>query len=105
MNNLEVFVDTCIAWHSVDLRIRADRLTSNGDLVQRGKWMKEPVFVEVEEFAVPPVAFRLSDLEAQALMDRLWKVGLRPTEGSGSAGSLAATERHLKDMQKLVFDK
>jgi hypothetical protein len=29
--------------------------------------------------------------------------GLRPSEGTGSAGALAATERHLKDMQRLVF--
>ena len=41
--------------------------------------------------------------DAQALIDGLWSVGFRPTEGSGSAGSLAATERHLKDMQKIAF--
>lgn len=39
----------------------------------------------------------------QRLMDELWNVGLRPTEGTGSAGSLAATERHLTDMRALVF--
>lgn len=41
--------------------------------------------------------------EAQSLMDELWRAGLRPTEGRGSAGSLAATERHLEDMRALVF--
>lgn len=41
--------------------------------------------------------------EAQRLMDELWRVGLRLAEGSGSAGSLAATERHLDDMRALVF--
>jgi hypothetical protein len=41
--------------------------------------------------------------EAQTLMDDLWQAGLRPSEGSGSAGSLAATERHLADMQKIAF--
>jgi hypothetical protein len=40
---------------------------------------------------------------AQSLMDDLWECGIRPTEGSGSAGALAATERHLADMQRLVF--
>lgn len=40
---------------------------------------------------------------AQQLMDQLWICGLRPTEGTGSAGSLAATERHLADMQKIAF--
>jgi hypothetical protein len=37
------------------------------------------------------------------LMDQLWQCGLRPTEGTGSAGSLAATERHLKDMREIAF--
>ena len=45
----------------------------------------------------------LRKAEAQALMDELWRVGLRPAEGSGSAGSLAATERHLKDMQTIAM--
>lgn len=43
--------------------------------------------------------------QAQVLMDDLWACGLRPTEGSGSAGSLAATERHLADMRKIVEKK
>lgn len=39
---------------------------------------------------------------AQALIDDLWNCGLRPTEGTGSAGSLAATERHLADMRRIA---
>lgn len=41
---------------------------------------------------------------AQELMDELWRVGIRPSEGSGSAGSLAATERHLADMRAIAFN-
>lgn len=37
-------------------------------------------------------------------MDALWHCGLRPSEGTGSAGSLAATEKHLKDMRAIAFD-
>lgn len=105
MNNPEIFVDNCVFADRIELRLREGRLHIEGECVKRGKWMKEPVFVEVEEGAVPPVAISLSCIEAQALMDRLWKTGLRPTEGSGSAGALAATERHLTDMQRLVFEK
>ena len=47
----------------------------------------------------------LSPTAAQQLIDDLWDCGLRPSEGSGSAGQLAAVERHLKDMQTLVFEK
>ena len=48
--------------------------------------------------------FMVMPLEtAQLLMDELWACGLRPSEGTGSAGSLAATERHLKDMKTIAF--
>lgn len=47
---------------------------------------------------------RLKNQEAQMLIDELWRCGLRPSEGTGSAGSLAATERHLADMQKIAMD-
>lgn len=46
---------------------------------------------------------RITYEAAQALMDELWECGLRPTEGTGSAGALAATQKHLDDMRKLVF--
>ncbi len=49
-------------------------------------------------------AFCLSTEASQQLIDRLWDVGFRPSEGTGSAGAMAATERHLKDLQRLVFD-
>ena len=39
----------------------------------------------------------------QLLMDELWHAGIRPTQGMGSAGSLAATERHLADMRSIAF--
>lgn len=41
---------------------------------------------------------------AQSLMDELWHCGIRPTEGNGSAGQAAATDRHLTDMQKLSWE-
>lgn len=53
------------------------------------------------DISEPCVSF--TNTEAQKLMDDLWNCGLRPSEGTGSAGSLAATERHLKDMRTLVF--
>lgn len=46
---------------------------------------------------------RMDRTAAQQLIDNLWQCGLRPTEGTGSAGSLKATERHLEDMRRLVF--
>lgn len=64
-------------------------------------------FVDTTATADGPVdpydaAIRIQRNEAQALMDELWRIGLRPTEGSGSAGSLAATQEHLRDMRSIV---
>jgi hypothetical protein len=50
----------------------------------------------------PPIS--MSRENAQALMDRLWNIGLRPSEGTGSAGALAATQAHLDDMRQIAFD-
>lgn len=50
-----------------------------------------------------PVAFHLNMHSAQQLMDSLWDCGLRPTDGSGSAGAMLATQRHLEDMKRIAF--
>ena len=52
-----------------------------------------------------PETLTLSLPAAQLLMDDLWQAGLRPSEGSGSAGALRAVERHLADMQKIAFSQ
>ena len=40
---------------------------------------------------------------AQQLIDELWRVGLRPSEGTGSAETLAAIQKCLDDMQSKLF--
>lgn len=57
-----------------------------------------------EGLLIEPTA-RISNTAAQTLMDDLWNAGLRPTEGSGSAGSLRETENHLSDMRRIVARK
>jgi hypothetical protein len=59
-------------------------------------------FLPYEQNCFVDPSLKLTNLQAQALMDQLWQCGLRPTEGNGSAGSLAATERHLADMRAIV---
>ena len=60
-------------------------------------WVEYPEGSMVDPFT------QIDPTQSQTLMDSLWECGVRPSQGSGSAGSLAATERHLADMQKLVF--
>lgn len=51
-----------------------------------------------------PVLMRIDDTQAQRMMDELWDCGIRPTQGAGSAGSLAATQAHLEDMRSIAMD-
>jgi hypothetical protein len=65
--------------------------------------LAKPVeFVETSGSESPEPTCTLTMEAAQQLMDQLWVCGLRPTEGTGSAGSLAATEKHLNDMRAIV---
>ena len=72
---------------------------ADGKNVRRAKleWEEYPD----GEYSDPFV--KLNATQAQSLIDQLWDCGFRPTQGAGSAGSLAATERHLQDMQKITF--
>ena len=63
-------------------------------------------FVEVD-FEKDPVGAQEVGIEiphatAQELMDALWDCGLRPSEGTGSAGALRAVERHRDDLMSIV---
>jgi len=75
----------------------------NGD-VRSVRMLAKPVeSMYIEPGAEPQQpTFRIAPEAAQQFMDSLWKSGLRPTEGTGSAGSLAATEKHLSDMRAIV---
>lgn len=70
-----------------------------------GLFVAQPVdyILELDEGKMPEPMLNIRSEEAQALMDSLWDAGLRPTAGSGSAGAMDATLRHLEDMRYLVF--
>ena len=61
------------------------------------------VMEEKEPNVIVDPTVRISDEEAQTLMDDLWRCGLRPTEGSGSAGAMRAVEKHVADLRKIAF--
>jgi hypothetical protein len=85
------------SWNN-DIKILLKQRSGNGVATA------EPIVMQTrEEGELYQPSFRLKQHQAQVLMDDLWHTGLRPTEGTGSAGALAATERHLEDMKKIVF--
>jgi len=73
---------------------------------EQGRWCGRQIeFTTYAPGVIPYPTITLTKQEAQILIDQLWDCGLRPSEGSGSAGQLAAVQRHLEDMRTLVFEK
>lgn len=73
-------------------------------LFKQGKAYGTSVTFEVKnEFIQPDPTVRIDYDEAQVLMDDLWNAGLRPTEGSGSAGAMRRAELHIEDLRKIAF--
>jgi hypothetical protein len=82
--------------HAISLRIA---YTGDG-----GKLFAEAIpFSPIKPGEYVDPTLRLQPEEAQRLMDELWTCGLRPTEGSGSAGAMSATQKHLADMQLIAM--
>lgn len=87
-------------WGSVEIRMMCNRLPGMHTAVAK------PIeFAEAEEGEYVEPAMVLGMDVAQQLVDELWRAGLRPSEGAGSAGQLASTERHLADMREIAFFK
>lgn len=91
------------------LKLRAQAAPWNRSvqfLAMTGNATAEPLTMKEREPGVyHDPTFELDHVQAQTLIDDLWNAGLRPTEGAGSAGALAATQKHLEDMRTLVFKK
>lgn len=71
---------------------------------QKGQLQVIPpvTLVNVADYIDQEPSMSLTIDEAQQLMDELWRAGLRPSEGSGSAGAMAATERHLQASETML---
>ena len=82
----------------IDLAVIHNRPDGRRDVAQP---LTMKTMEEGESITDPTLSLNMD--EAQLLIDELWRCGLRPSEGTGSAGSLAATERHLKDMQTIAM--
>jgi hypothetical protein len=94
--DLEVLAQYNLCCQSTQLYMRQH--LPSGDVL----WARDILWGSFPEGTNPPNIASLTDTNAQQLMDMLWRCGFRPTEGNGSAGALAATQAHLKDMRLIV---
>lgn len=69
----------------------------------RAGMAEQLTFVTKEDHCIFEPFVEIDQQAAQQLMDELWNCGLRPSEGSGSAGQAAAMQRHLDDMKAIAF--
>jgi hypothetical protein len=53
--------------------------------------------------AVEGPTLRMTQDEAQQLINGLWHAGFRPRDGAGSLAHVEAQQAHLADMRRLVF--
>lgn len=101
MSDLKIYA-SLVPWsRAVDFLVRETIAPGVHSLGTKIEMIQETP--EITGLSTDPT-FRLSLESAQLLMDELWQCGLRPAEGSGSVGQLAATQKHLEDMRRLVFD-
>jgi hypothetical protein len=94
VNNIRVAACRNPGWQSIDLYIR----DGAGEQNYAAELHFNPILAG--EGSDPTI--RLTDEQAQVLLDQLVACGFRPTE-FGTAGQLEATEDHLEDMRVLAF--
>ena len=88
---VEIYADLTLFRKSINLHI-VQRHIDGRVFVATNATME---LVPAATMLPPRSLITIDNKEAQSLMDQLWSCGLRPSEGSGSAGALAATQRHL----------
>lgn len=90
---------------AISIRIAQTRATKNIEQIFFAQPIEFKLLTPEEEGTIQPPTLPISFESAQQLMDELWQIGIRPTNGAGSVGQLAATEKHLEDMRVLAFHR
>jgi hypothetical protein len=75
---------------------------SQSDRLNNKVYAAQPIILkEVDPGVFCPPALDIDPEEAKGLMDSLWAMGIRPSDGTASTGQLKATELHLQDTRNL----
>lgn len=96
-----------VSYGGVKVRAAARRFDHGVDLLVTddcGRMVGQPIIMQASrEGMMQEPTISLHQSAAQQLIDELWAAGLRPSEGTGSAGALRATKHHLEDMRKIAL--
>lgn len=100
LGKTEWHVESSIAWDAIHLWA----IQRDGD--RRSQITAEYTVKPVEPGTmVEGPTLRITEAEAQQIMDGLWRIGIRPRDGAGSLAHVDAQKAHLEDMRRLVFDR
>ena len=101
-------MDKRVTWHIQDDMAYRDALCVYRVEKEDGRRFMTAVemrLTEVEPGLIGPgPMLELPPDEAQQLMNELWRVGIRPKDGSGALAHVDAMKAHLADMRQIVFD-
>lgn len=101
LNQVEVFADVG-GWERDSVSIYFYRRQFNeGQLAKLEYGMMNLALVE--QLQAPRPMFTINRDEAQAFMDSLWNVGIRPTAAEAPEGTLAAVQAHNADLRTIAF--
>jgi hypothetical protein len=98
---LELFPDK--RWHKDGVDFHALHRNHDGAVTGLGRPIE---FEAAAEGAISPdggPTFFLRTDQVQRLMDQLWTLGFRPSEGTGSAGALKQAEAHIDSLRKIAY--
>jgi hypothetical protein len=89
-------------WADKDIRTRRIRVTGYVGLPATSYLASAMVAIDQDTMCGEPT-LTLSPAEAQGLLDSLWEVGIRPSNGEGNLGEVGAVKSHLADMRRIAF--
>lgn len=94
--NLEFFIERSYEYDGYTVHLL--------DRYQNERRLAEPLIMRpVEQGYRHTPTFVMSHEEASRLMDALWLVGIRPSNGAGSHATHEAQNKHITDLEKIVF--
>jgi len=95
---IEWYAQDNYSWDAIELyastKIDGKRFIITTELTQ--KELETGAFVDAP-------TLRLERHEAQQIMNELWRIGIRPKNGTGAVAHTEALEGHLGDLRKIVF--
>lgn len=97
MKNTRIFLERVNFGSAVNMHMAVEADNGTWDVAQPVVFTASDIGAELHR----PM-LKLRPNQAQQLMDELWTVGFRPTQGQQSEGQMGATTRHLNDMRAMV---